>query len=356
MRVRSIGMAAVFCVSLGLAAGCASTSAPHAGAVQGASESGRAAAADTVRDEKFIKDREAILAMAGDYRVEFDFMETVAYSPGYEPKERKLSAGYEVVRVIEDRGDFISLQHILVVGGDEKFPIKHWRQDWVYEPEEVLTFIGGNAWRMRPVPEEQRTGNWAQNVYQVDDSPRYGAVAAWRHENGLAQWESAREWRPLPRRDMTTRDDYHAVNAINRHALTPTGWVHEQDNEKTVLLGERRVLVREIAVNTYDKTSDFDVSVATDYWNATQDYWAHVRGFWSELESEGQGFALTVQGEPEAVYDPLLAYADAIAEGSIALEEAVAKARQVIAEHTTTSVGELEARLKPSQPDQSAGG
>ena len=77
------------------------------------------------------KDRQSILAMAGNYKVRFDMRETVSLQPGYEPLGPKLSGGYEAVRVVEDRGDFISLQHILVVEDDGKPAIvKHWRQDW----------------------------------------------------------------------------------------------------------------------------------------------------------------------------------------------------------------------------------
>ena len=145
-------------------------------------------AAGSVEREQapFERDRAAILAMAGDYKVSFDFTETVAFAPGYELKEPKLSGGYEIVRVVEDTGDFISLQHLLVVGPkDRPVVVKHWRQDWQYEPERVLVFIGGNAWEWRDVPAADRQGAWSQTVYQVDDAPRYGAVARWAYEDGI---------------------------------------------------------------------------------------------------------------------------------------------------------------------------
>ena len=207
------------------------------------------------------QDRQSILAMAGDYKVTFDFTETVSFVDGYELKAPKLSGGHESVRVIEDRGDFISLQHLLVVGSDDApFVVKHWRQDWQYEPERVLVFIGGNAWEWRDVPAGERAGTWSQTVYQVDDAPRYGAVGRWAYDNGIAEWTPPREWRPLPRRDMTTRDDYHAVDAVNRHTITPWGWVHEQDNSKLVLTEAPHALVREVGLNTYRAFDDYPVS------------------------------------------------------------------------------------------------
>ena len=57
-----------------------------------------AAADESGAAKAFEKDREAILAMAGDYKVTFDFQETVALTDGYELKEDKLSGGYEIVR------------------------------------------------------------------------------------------------------------------------------------------------------------------------------------------------------------------------------------------------------------------
>lgn len=306
------------------------------------------AAAVEVDAAKFARDREAILAMTGDYKVTFDFTETVSFVEGYELKEPNLSGGYEVVRVIEDRGDFISLQHILVVGGDERFPIKHWRQDWQYEPESVLVFIGGNAWETREVPAEERAGKWSQTVYQVDDSPRYGAVGAWSFEDGIAEWTPPHEWRPLPRRDMTTRDDYHAMDAVNRHTITPFGWVHEQDNSKLILAGEPQALVREVGVNTYRVSHDFDASIATDYWAATADFWAAVRDEWAAIEADYPQFAITIQGETADMYGPLLSLAGDVDAGLKTSEAASAEARALIREMVTPDIGDLADRLRPT--------
>ncbi|MEM7662660.1 MAG: DUF6607 family protein [Pseudomonadota bacterium] len=302
------------------------------------------------KNERFEADREAILAMAGNYLVSFDFIETVSFMDGYEPKDPYKSGAHEVVRVIEDRGDYISLQHILVVGGpDEKFPIKHWRQDWQYEPDQVLIFAGGNAWEIRDVSEQERTGKWSQTVYQVDDSPRYGAVGAWTHDLGLSEWEPPAEWRPLPRRDMTTRDDYHAVLAVNRHTITPDGWVHEQDNIKLVLSnGEAQPLVREIGFNTYSRNEDFEIAIADEYWQATADYWHGVREEWTRMETDLPEFALTLKGEPQDLYIGLLGLADQVQAKQVALEAAGTEAKALIAQFTTEELGPLTARLRPT--------
>ena len=159
----------------------------------------------------------------------------------------------------------------------------------------------------------------------------------------------------MPRRDQTTRDDYHAVDAINRHVITPGGWAHEQDNTKLALNGPPHALVREVGVNTYERSESFDVAIAEDYWAKTKDFWATVRAEWSRMEEEHQTFGLTVQGEPEALYAPLMELAEAVAEGKTPLPDAQAAARLKIAELTTATPKPLEQRiaatpaLKPKQ-------
>jgi hypothetical protein len=331
-------------------------------AMQGCTTPRGAAAAYTsgqmseVERAKFEQDRKAILAQQGDYRVRFDFIETVGFTPDYKVREPDRSGGYEVVRVIEDRGDFISIQHILVIeAGDEKFPIKHWRQDRRYEPASVLVFIGGNAWENRVTTPAEREGRWSQQVYQVEDSPRYGALGTWTHEYGVSAWTPPPELRPLPRRESTTRKDYYGVLAVNRHALTSDGWVHEQDNSKLAMInGKQQIIAREQGVNTYRPNTQFDAGVATTYWDATKDFWAEVRKEWDKLEVPGTRFGLTVQGEPEPVYEPLLELADNIQAGKVTTAEAVVTAREVIAKFTTRDIGTLEQRLAKAAADGAA--
>ncbi|MEZ5983480.1 MAG: DUF6607 family protein [Parvularculaceae bacterium] len=307
------------------------------------------AAADAASQEaeaaKFEQDRKAILAMTGNYRVKFDFQETVPFVEGYTPKDRNISGGHEVVRVIEDDGRFISLQHLLVAGGEEKVVIKHWRQDWTYEPSSVLVYAGGAAWKKRAVSPDEAKGKWSQVVYQVDDAPRYGALAAWSHDDGVSQWTAPREWRPLPRRDATKRDDYDVVDAINRHAIMPNGWVHEQDNSKLRLGAHPQILVREIGVNTYVRDDEFDATPADEYWEATKDYWAGVRAIWSKMEAENASFGLTIQGEPADLYNPLLELAEKVREGEEPAASADVEAGAVIAKFTTTHPAPLNERI-----------
>jgi len=286
---------------------------------------------------RFEQDRQSILAMAGDYRVRFEFDETTPFLEGYEPREPTRSGGHEIVRVIADTGTFISLQHTLVAEhGGQLMIIKHWRQDWTYQPQTVLTYTGPDSWALSPVSETDRAGAWSQTVWQTDDSPRYGGVGRWDYSNGVASWE-ARTWRPLARRDATRSPPYDRYDAMNRHVLTPTGWVHEQDNFK-VRQGENglETVVHEFGVNTYTRFDDYNVAAGDAYWTATADYWAVVRRRWDEAIIAGAG-TLHVDEEAEwgsEVSEALMTLADRIQAGEIATDVAIDEATRIIAEET----------------------
>lgn len=280
------------------------------------------------------KDRASILAMAGDYRVHFDMRETVPFVAGYKPLDEKHSGGYEAVRVVEDRGDFISLQHLLVVDDDGKpMIVKHWRQDWTWEPDKVLAYETANTWALKDVPAAARKGAWSQTVWQTDDSPRYGGVGRWTYEGGVASWQSDKTLRPLARRDAVRKPVYAWYAGVNRHAITPDGWVHEQDNAKLGLKdGKPVTFVHEVVLNTYTKSTDFKVKAADDYWNATKSYWAQVRTAWDQAIAKDRGVVVTEEAQNGSIVGPkLMDLADEIAEGKTTTAAAAAEAATLIA-------------------------
>ena len=247
----------------------------------------------TPQEKGFQRDRQAILAMAGEYDVSFAFTETVSLQDGYDVTEPYTADAKELIVVAEDHGDEIHLQHILVVESDgEADVIKHWRQVWSFEDRELLAYQGHDIWAHVRVPSDGATGRWSQAVYQVDDAPRYEALGAWSHVGDVSTWESDETWRPLPRREYTKRDDYHVVACRNRHTISPQGWVHEQSNRKIELdeSGEPiRVLAHETGLNTYSHEDTFDFALASEYWVDHGDFWAEVRTAWAAtLESENR--------------------------------------------------------------------
>lgn len=293
--------------------------------------------AQTGRQSAVERDRHSILMMAGDYRVRFDFNETVAFVGDYTPREPSTSGGHESVRVIKDEGDFISLQHMLVASAEgQTFVIKHWRQDWSYQPRTLLTYERRNYWALQNVSSSERRGAWSQTVWQTDDSPRYGGVGRWDYSNGRASWTSGPTARPLARRDAIRNPPYERYNSINRHALTPAGWVHEQDNEKLGTRdGQLVAIVHEDGYNTYEHFNGYEVAAADSYWHDTADYWSGVRQAWDDTIVRRRGVWVEEEAQNGAVTGPtLMGLADRIHSAEIQTAPALAEAQTAITQAT----------------------
>lgn len=274
------------------------------------------------------RDRRAILAMAGPYRVSFDFLEVVRFDPQLKPDAPYQSWGTEYVFVSEDRPDFIALQHILVMrvqmeAGKVSEPIivRHWRQEWRYQPETLLAYDGANTWVRRPLPTAERRGAWVQSVLQVDDSPRYAARGRWEHGDSFSTWLSDETWRPLPRREFSVRKDYQVLVGTNRHTITPGGWVQEENNLKVALDagGKPRealpYLAREYGFARYERIKDYDFGPGERYFARTEPFWAEVRAAWRELERRDGRFTLRAQPDQGQLFVPFFEYAEKLSDG-----------------------------------------
>lgn len=273
------------------------------------------------------RDRRAILAMAGTYRVTFDFLEVVPFVKQDKPNAPYQSWGTEKIYVDRDDGRSISLVHILemrIVQKDgsisEPMVTKHWRQDWQYQPTHVVEYRGRDQWQRRKLPAAAARGAWLQTVYQVDESPRYASVGRWEHSPSFSTWLSGETWRPLPRREWSVRDDYQVLVGTNRHTISPTGWVQEENNLKTVLTSARAIdpsrpyLAREYGVARYERIRDADFAQADVYYDRTRQFWDQVRDAWSGIFVK-QG-AVTLKGPVDklGLFHPLFAHADVLVE------------------------------------------
>ncbi|MFT6178251.1 MAG: gas vesicle protein [Akkermansiaceae bacterium] len=240
----------------------------------------------------FSCDRAAILAMVGKFEVEFNFTETVALAKDYELKKPYTAKAHELVKVAEDKGRSITLQHLLVFE-DETGPsvIKHWAQIWKYEDAHTLTYEGKKTWLPVTHSAEETKGTWTQFVTQTDDSPRYKAQGKWSHMGNSSAWTSSRSTRPLPRRDYSKRDDYDLLMVVNQHIITPEGWVHHQDNRKLVSReGRSEFLCVEAGLNHYkritDDTGKEGFAIAEKQWEKSHEFWKEVRSTWKKHIAE----------------------------------------------------------------------
>ena len=272
---------------------------------------------------KFEKDRLAILAMQGKYRVYFDFMETMGFVEDYQPKQPYQSWATEFVEVVDEQKTFISLQHIIVMyfkqeDGSVSDPVvmKHWRQDWHYENSKINTYAGNETWEEKFVPWSEKIGTWTQSAYQVDDTPRYQSYGKWVHSENFSSWASEETWRPLPRREFSIRGDYDLMVGNNIQTITPTGWVHEQNNKKVVLNKNHKVLAKEIGIARYERIKDFDWQAGHDYWKNTNVFWRKVREAWNKKLENSKSFKLINEVNGEILYSKLFEMADLYAQGN----------------------------------------
>lgn len=232
--------------------------------------------------EKKELDREAILDMCGCYEITFKYTETFAPEIDYEKKLDYTAKALELALPIIDEENKISIQHLLVI--HDSTIIKHWRQDWLYENQEVFHYDKDNNWTFSKLPADAVKGQWTQKVYQVDDSPRYSGSATWVHYDGKHYWENTSD-SPLPRREYSKRSDYNVMKRGNRQEITSYGWVHEQDNDKIIREeGAGDVLLaQEKGMNIYTKIADEKCKIAQEWWAQHKDFWANARASWDDV-------------------------------------------------------------------------
>jgi uncharacterized protein DUF6607 len=301
------------------------------------------------------RDRRAILAMAGTYRVTFDFLEVTPFGAQEGAKAPYQSWGTEKVYVDSDTGESISLVHILemrIVQPDgkvsEPMVTKHWRQDWTYQPRSIVEYKGNDRWERRQLASNESLGRWVQTVYQVDESPRYASLGKWQHTGSFSSWQSGETWRPLPRREWSVRQDYQVLAGSNRHTIIPTGWVQEENNLKAVLTSAREpdpsrpYVAREYGVARYERIRDADFTAADAYYERTKEFWDQVRDRWSKVFADRGTVTLKGPVDKLGLFQPLFAQADAIAEQGAA----ASKNNQEVIESALTAMGAVPGEEK----------
>ena len=117
----------------------------------------------------------------------------------------------------------------------------------------------------------------------------------------------------------------------NRHTITPTGWVQEEDNLKVVLddggrpIEKQPVLAKELGLNRYERLKDFDDSAGRRYQERTEPFWTEVRAAWDEIAAENERFTLRAAPDRGQLFVPLFEYAEKLYEGA-PLDQADARA------------------------------
>jgi hypothetical protein len=286
------------------------------------------------------RDRRAILAMAGGYRVNFDFLEVASFTGKGDRPRPYQSWGTEKVYVDIDEPRHISLVHILdmrVVGEDGKVSAsmvtKHWRQDWYYEPAEVIEYDRGNRWVKRKLTAAERKGKWVQQVYQVDEAPRYGSLGRWEHNAAFSSWVSGETARPLPRREWSVRKDYTLLRGTNRHTVLPTGWLQEENNLKDTAGAAMPFVGREYGVARYERLKNGDFAAGDTYYANTRPFWTEVMKQWQQYWERATEVNLEAHSDQSGDFAKLFELAEDFAAGKLNRGDAPARIRAVLAEN-----------------------
>jgi len=255
---------------------------------------------------KFEQDREAIKALAGFYKVTFNYTETFSPDDDYKFHEKHRSSAKEWALILEDSPKKIVIQHLLVMRGDSMI-IKHWREDWTYEDTQILAYDKNDTWKKVSLTANDIKGRWTQKVYQVDDSPRYQAIGTWVHVDGKHQWQSNSD-SPLPRREYSERSDYNVLNRGNTLYLTKTGWMFEQDNKKIIRSESGdKLLAMEKGMEEFVKTDPKSFGYAQAWWKEQEKFWKDARETWDTVFAENNVIKLTSKVDNKLLYEQFFA-------------------------------------------------
>lgn len=250
------------------------------------------------------EDQKAIKAMCGCYEIKFNFAETFKYptdSTNYKPSKVKHETALEWAELIEDEPGKKSIQHLLIVG--KGMIVKHWRQDWIFENTKFFDYNGFEDWKFKTLPKNKVTGQWTQNVFEVDDKPRYTGSSTWLHVDGRTFWENTTN-APLPRREYTQRSDYNITKRTNVHEIVKSGWIHDQDNDKIIRdeKGNDYLLAQEKGYNTYTKVDDSKCEAAQKWWRENKEFWKKVRIKWDIEFAKNKDIKLLTELDGKPLY------------------------------------------------------
>ena len=258
---------------------------------------------------KIQKDRDAINKMCGCFEIEFNFKETFQRidDEEYVSSKEYRSFALELAIPIVNENKKISIQHLLIVGpANNQSVIKHWRQDWVYQNQDLYTYDTKNKWNYTQMSKKAVKGQWTQKVFQVDDSPRYEGSSTWVHVDGKSYWENT-SYAPLPRREYSKRNDYNIMLRTNRHEITDSGWVHDQDNKKILKKeGEEILLAEEKGLSPYKRVSSKKCAKALEWWIKNEEKWSSIRNEWETVYDKKQFLTLNSSVKGKRLYEYLL--------------------------------------------------
>lgn len=114
--------------------------------------------------------------------------------------------------------------------------------------------------------------------------------------------------------------------------------MHEQDNAKLFIRdGKRGLIAREIGVNSYIRSDEFDIALAENYWTKTKDFWEAVRAHWQDIENSSRNVAIRSAEDRDPLWKEVMSLADQVAGAKLSTEAAIGQLDAVLGRHIETA-------------------
>ena len=288
------------------------------------------------------QDVKSILSMTGCYKLTFDFNETYV-KEGYPFKSAPYHAeALEWIsaekKVDKYSGEKIVLQHILLTPQMPE-PLKHWSQEWIFQPHALIEFQGHGVWEKRSLEPSESMGVWAERVLSVDDSPRYECAAAWTHTDSKHFWD-CQTWSPLPRREGMERGrrDYDILVRGIHEEITSSGWVFEQSNSKVKkenASAPKTEIARENGQELYERVSDSNCANAQKWWEENKGVWSAIQAEWADIYASHSRFQFQFRVNGQFLWQRLSALAEEAHAKAMSPSAIRSEARKIIESYLT---------------------
>jgi hypothetical protein len=114
------------------------------------------------------------------------------------------------------------------------------------------------------------------------------------------------------------RKDYALLRGTNRHTVTATGWIQEENNLKEAAgAGSAPFVGREYGVARYERLKDADFSAADSSYATAREFWKAVMADWETWWQRNAELVLTAHSDQSGAFAELFQLADDYASGKL---------------------------------------
>ena len=185
---------------------------------------------------------------------------------------------------------------------------KHWRQDWTYEPAEIVEYQGLDRWQRRKLTTAEIRGRLVAGGLpggRVAALREHRALAAQRELLYLAQRRhlasAAAPRMECPQR-LPAADRYESPHRHPDRLVPGREQPQDSAHRQRTLSATSLTSPASMAFARYERIRDADFAGADRYYERTKEFWDRVRDRWNErLRQAGCGHAERAGRQARAV-------------------------------------------------------